>query len=246
MPDQFSRTRSLLGREAMERLAASRVAVFGVGGVGSYAAEALARCGIGHFVLVDNDVISITNVNRQIHATMDTVGRSKTEVMAERMRAINSAVEIQEIREFYLPENHAEFFAGRLDYIVDAIDSVRSKLDLIVEADRRQIPVISSMGTGNKLNPAALEVADIYDTSVCPLARVMRQKLKKLGIRGLKVVYSREEPLKPQFMAEDMEDVKDMAFAGHMAPGSVSFVPSVAGLIAAGEVVKDLCRINSL
>lgn len=243
MPDQFSRARVLLGREAMERLAASRVAVFGVGGVGSYAAEALTRCGIGRFVLVDNDTISVTNINRQIHALMGTVGRRKTEVMAERMRAVNPAVEIQEINEFYLPENHDLFFGSRIDYIVDAIDTVRSKLDLIVEAGRRQIPVISSMGTGNKLNPAALEVADIYETSVCPLARAMRQRLKRLGVRRLKVVYSREEPLKPQFIEGEMEDMAD---AGRMAPGSVSFVPSAAGLIAAGEVVKDLCRINSL
>ena len=190
MLDQFSRTRILLGNAAMERLAGARVAVFGVGGVGSYAAEALVRCGVGSFVLVDSDDVSLTNVNRQIHATLDTVGQCKTSVMAERMRSINPGVEIQEINEFYLPENHDLFFGGRLDYIVDAIDTVKSKIDLIVEADRRGIPIISSMGAGNKLNPAQLEVSDIYKTSVCPLARALRQKLKKLGIRKLKVVYS--------------------------------------------------------
>lgn len=237
MLNQFSRTRILLGNEALEKLADSRVAVFGVGGVGSYAAEALVRCGIGHFVLVDNDEISITNVNRQIHATMQTVGRCKTRVMAERMRSINPAVEIQEINEFYLPENHDLFFEGRIDYIVDAIDTVKSKIDLILEADRRQIPIISSMGAGNKLNPAELEVSDIYSTSVCPLARALRQKLKKLGIRKLKVVYSREEPLKPLVLEGHTEEPSG---SRHTLPGSVSFVPSVAGLIAASEVVKDL------
>ena len=200
MLDQFSRTRILLGNAAMERLDGARVAVFGVGGVGSYAAEALVRCGVGSFVLVDSDDVSLTNVNRQIHATLDTVGQCKTSVMAERMRSINPGVEIQEINEFYLPENHDLFFGGRLDYIVDAIDTVKSKIDLIVEADRRGIPIISSMGAGNKLNPAQLEVSDIYKTSVCPLARALRQKLKKLGIRKLKVVYSKEEPLKPMLI----------------------------------------------
>ena len=161
MLDQFSRTRILLGNEAMDRLAGARVAVFGVGGVGSYAAEALVRCGVGSFVLVDSDEVSLTNVNRQIHATLDTVGQRKTRVMAERMRSINPKAEIQEINEFYLPENHDLFFGGRLDYIVDAIDTVKSKIDLIVEADRRGIPIISSMGAGNKLNPPQLEVSDI-------------------------------------------------------------------------------------
>ena len=236
MLDQFSRTRILLGNEAMDRLAGARVAVFGVGGVGSYAAEALVRCGVGSFVLVDSDEVSLTNVNRQIHATLHTVGQSKTRVMAERMRSINPAVEIEEINEFYLPENHDLFFRGRLDYIVDAIDTVKSKIDLIAEADRRGIPIISSMGAGNKLNPAQLEVSDIYKTSVCPLARAIRQKLKKLGIRKLKVVYSREEPLKPMEVA---------AASRHTVPGSVSFVPSVAGLIAASEVVKDLVKAQA-
>lgn len=242
MLDQFSRTRILLGNAAMERLAGARVAVFGVGGVGSYAAEALVRCGVGSFVLVDSDDVSLTNVNRQIHATLDTVGQCKTSVMAERMRSINPGVEIQEINEFYLPENHDLFFGGRLDYIVDAIDTVKSKIDLIVEADRRGIPIISSMGAGNKLNPAQLEVSDIYKTSVCPLARALRQKLKKLGIRKLKVVYSKEEPLKPTVIEGHTEEPPG---SRHTVPGSVSFVPSVAGLIAASEVVKDLVKARA-
>ncbi len=242
MLDQFSRTRILLGNAAMERLAGARVAVFGVGGVGSYAAEALVRCGVGSFVLVDSDDVSLTNVNRQIHATLDTVGQCKTSVMAERMRSINPGVEIQEINEFYLPENHDLFFGGRLDYIVDAIDTVKSKIDLIVEADRRGIPIISSMGAGNKLNPAQLEVSDIYKTSVCPLARALRQKLKKLGIRKLKVVYSKEEPLKPMVIKGHTEEPPG---SRHTVPGSVSFVPSVAGLIAASEVVKDLVKARA-
>ena len=242
MLDQFSRTRILLGNAAMERLAGARVAVFGVGGVGSYAAEALVRCGVGSFVLVDSDDVSLTNVNRQIHATLDTVGQCKTSVMAERMRSINPGVEIQEINEFYLPENHDLFFGGRLDYIVDAIDTVKSKIDLIVEADRRGIPIISSMGAGNKLNPAQLEVSDIYKTSVCPLARALRQKLKKLGIRKLKVVYSKEEPLKPMVIGGHTEEPPG---SRHTVPGSVSFVPSVAGLIAASEVVKDLVKARA-
>lgn len=242
MLDQFSRTRILLGNAAMERLAGARVAVFGVGGVGSYAAEALVRCGVGSFVLVDSDDVSLTNVNRQIHATLDTVGQCKTSVMAERMRSINPGVEIQEINEFYLPENHDLFFGGRLDYIVDAIDTVKSKIDLIVEADRRGIPIISSMGAGNKLNPAQLEVSDIYKTSVCPLARALRQKLKKLGIRKLKVVYSKEEPLKPMVIEGHKEEPPG---SRHTVPGSVSFVPSVAGLIAASEVVKDLVKARA-
>lgn len=239
MRDQFSRSRILLGREAMEKLAFSRVAIFGVGGVGSSVAEGLARCGIGKFILVDSDNISLTNINRQLHATILTVGMSKTKVMAERMKAINPKVEIQEFNEFYLPENKQLFWDadfGQIDYIVDAIDTVTSKIDLIVEATKRGIPIISSMGTGNKLNPAQLEVTDIYKTSVCPLARVLRQKLKMLGVKRLKVVYSKEEPLKPQPIEGEVE-----LKAGRITPGSMSFVPSVAGMIAASEVVKDLC-----
>lgn len=240
MINQFSRSQVLLGEAAMEKLSASRVAIFGIGGVGSYTVEALARSGVGHFVLIDNDTISLTNVNRQLHATLDTVGRSKTQVMAERIRSINPEAEIQEINEFYLPENHDQFFQEKLDYIVDAIDTVTAKIDLVLEAEKRGIPIISSMGAGNKLNPADFQVADIYQTSVCPLARVMRQKLKKLGIKKLKVVYSQEEPIKAQAPAEEAAGSTGRDANRRSVPGSMAFVPSVAGLIAASEVVKDL------
>lgn len=240
MINQFSRSQVLLGEAAMEKLSASRVAIFGIGGVGSYTVEALARSGVGHFVLIDNDTISLTNVNRQLHATLDTVGRSKTQAMAERIRSINPEAEIQEINEFYLPENHDQFFQEKLDYIVDAIDTVTAKIDLVLEAEKRGIPIISSMGAGNKLNPAAFQVADIYQTSVCPLARVMRQKLKKLGIKKLKVVYSREEPIKAQAPVEEAAGSTGRDANRRSVPGSMAFVPSVAGLIAASEVVKDL------
>lgn len=240
MINQFSRSQVLLGEAAMEKLSASRVAIFGIGGVGSYTVEALARSGVGHFVLIDNDTISLTNVNRQLHATLDTVGRSKTQAMAERIRSINPEAEIQEINEFYLPENHDQFFKEKLDYIVDAIDTVTAKIDLVLEAEKRGIPIISSMGAGNKLNPADFQVADIYQTSVCPLARVMRQKLKKLGIKKLKVVYSQEEPIKAQAPAEEAAGSTGRDANRRSVPGSMAFVPSVAGLIAASEVVKDL------
>lgn len=240
MINQFSRSQVLLGEAAMEKLSASRVAIFGIGGVGSYTVEALARSGVGHFVLIDNDTISLTNVNRQLHATLDTVGRSKTQVMAERIRSINPEAEIQEINEFYLPENHDQFFQEKLDYIVDAIDTVTAKIDLVLEAEKRGIPIISSMGAGNKLNPADFQVTDIYQTSVCPLARVMRQKLKKLGIKKLKVVYSQEKPIKAQAPAEEAAGSTGRDANRRSVPGSMAFVPSVAGLIAASEVVKDL------
>ena len=244
MLDQFSRSRILLGEAAMEKLANSRVMIFGIGGVGSYVAEGLVRCGVGHFVLVDSDTVSLTNINRQIHATTKTVGQQKTAVMAARMRDINPDVEIREINEFYLPDNNELFFSpefGKIDYVVDAIDTVKSKIDLAVEATRRGIPIISSMGAANKLNPAMLEVSDIYKTTVCPLARAMRQKLKKLGVRKLKVVYSKEEPLKLQYIEGQMEKP---AGSKYTTPGSMSFVPSVAGMIAASEVAKDLCGIK--
>ena len=246
MLDQFSRSRILLGKEAMEKLAESRVMIFGIGGVGSYVAEGLVRCGVGHFVLVDSDVVSLTNINRQIHATTKTIGCQKTAVMAARMHEINPRAEIREIDEFYLPDNKEMFFTsefGKIDYIVDAIDTVKSKIDLVVEAGRRGIPIISSMGTANKLNPAMLEVSDIYKTTVCPLARAVRQKLKKLGVKKLKVVYSKEEPLKPQYIEGQMENP---AASRHAVPGSMSFVPSVAGMIAASEVAKDLCGIKKI
>ena len=237
MEDRFIRTELLLGKAALKRLSDSRVAVFGIGGVGSYTVEALARCGVGHFLLIDNDTVSISNINRQLHAMTDTVGQYKTELMKERIRGINPAAVVETVEAFYLPDVRERFFVGNIDYIVDAIDTVTAKLDLVVEANRRKIPIISSMGTGNKLNPTALEVADIYSTSVCPLARVMRQRLRKLGIDKLKVVYSKEEPIQTKMTDYELE----IPEGKNSIPGSVAFVPSVAGLIIASEVVKDLC-----
>ena len=236
MSEKFLRTELLLGTPALEKLRRSRVAIFGIGGVGSYVAEALVRCGVGHFLLVDNDVIDITNINRQIHATTKTVGQAKTEVMAARMRDINPEVEIITLQKFYSPENREDFFRQPIDYLVDAIDSVPSKADLLAEAVKRDIQLISSMGAGNKLNPAMLQVADLYKTSVCPLARTMRQRLRKLGVKKLKVVYSQEEPIKHRLTQLEGEEFTKLV------PGSISFVPSSAGLLIASEVVKDLCQ----
>ncbi len=232
MTGAFSRSEKILGPEGLCRLARSRVAVFGIGGVGSYAAEGLCRAGVGRFLLVDHDIISPSNINRQIHATTKTVGKEKSAVMKNRILDINPAAQVHTINEFYTPENAALFFDEPLDYIVDAVDTVSAKLSLVLEAKRRDIPIISSMGTGNKLDPTQFKVADIYKTRVCPLARVMRRELKKSGIPDLKVVYSEEMPLPSSCPADEGQD--------KVVPGSVSFVPSVAGLIIAGEVVRDL------
>lgn len=231
MEDQFSRTRLLLGDEKMRRLYSAKVAVFGIGGVGTYVVEALARSGVGSFVLVDKDNVSITNINRQLIATMETLGRSKVEVMGERISAINPKAEIELRQSFFLPENADDFDFSAYSYVVDAVDTVTAKLELIKRAKHFNVPVISSMGAGNKLSPAGFRVADIYETKVCPLARVMRRELKKMGIESLKVVYSEEEPLRPAF-----QEVPQI-------PGSIAFVPSAAGLILAGEVVRDLAGL---
>lgn len=229
--ERFSRTEMLLGQEGMEKLAASTVAVFGIGGVGSFVAEGLARAGVGHLVLIDNDVICLSNINRQIHATADTVGRRKTEAMRERILGINPEAVVDRIDDFYLPENGEKFFRQDYDYVADAIDTITGKIHLVLQCHERGIPIICSMGAGNKLEPARFEVADIYDTSVDPIARIMRKKLKEHRIPHLKVVYSREKPI-----AAGSGDP-----AGTRAvPGSISFVPSVAGLIMAGEIVRDL------
>lgn len=222
--EQFSRTELLLGHENVERLAASRVAVFGIGGVGGYVVEALARSGIGTFDLIDHDRVSMTNINRQITATHKTLGLYKVDVAKERILDINPRAQVHAFRTFLLPEHPGEFDFSRYDYVVDAIDTVAGKIHIIMEAKEAGVPVISSMGAGNKLEASLFEVADIYQTSVCPLARVMRRELKKRGVKQLKVVYSKETPV---------------ASKGRI-PGSVPFVPSVAGLILAGEVVKDL------
>ena len=236
MQDQFSRTRLLLGEAALEKLAKCRVAVFGVGGVGGYVCEALARSGVGAFDLVDDDQVALTNLNRQIIATHSTLGRDKVEVMAERMRDINPAVDVRPRRCFFLPENADEFPFDEYDYVVDAVDTVAAKLALIEKARAHGVPVISAMGAGNKLDPGRFRVSDISKTNICPLARVMRRELHKRGIDHVKVVWSDEPPIQPMGEAED-------APAGHArrsTPGSTAFAPAVAGLMIAGEVVKDL------
>ena len=230
---QFSRTALLIGEEGVEKLKKSRVAVFGVGGVGGYVVEALARSGVGALDLIDKDTVSLSNVNRQIIALHSTVGRLKTEVAAERAKDINPDICVRIHNVFYLPETAEQFDFSAYDYVVDAIDTVSGKLALIEQAKRANIPVISSMGAGNKLDATAFEVADITKTSVCPLARVMRRELKKRGIEHLKVVYSKEEPLPSPLVDEE---------SGKPVPGSIAFVPSVVGLILAGEVIKDLIK----
>ncbi len=232
MTDRFSRTELLLGKDAMDKLKNLRIAVFGLGGVGGHAAEALARCGIEHFDLFDNDTVSITNINRQIVAVGSTLGRFKTDVMSERMRDINPSVKVVCHNVFYLPENADSFPLTKYDYIVDAIDTVSAKLELAVRAEAANVRLISSMGTGNKLDPTLLTVSDIFSTSMCPLARVMRRELKARGVKALKVVYSTEKAMSP--LASDEETSK------RQIPGSTSFVPSVAGLIIASEVVRDI------
>ena len=239
MLTQFSRTELLLGKAAMEKLSHSKVAVFGVGGVGGYVCEALARSGVGYFELIDNDQVSLTNLNRQIIATHKTLGRDKVEVMRERILDINPEAEVTVYKRFFLPENADEFPFGEYDYIVDAVDTVTAKIELVVRANKLNIPIISSMGTGNKLEPMKFEVTDIYKTSVCPLAKVMRKELKERGIKNLKVVYSKEEPIKLNMNIQ--EDVQEQN-SKKVTPGSISFVPSVAGLIIAGEVVKDIIK----
>lgn len=253
MLNQFSRTQLLLGGEAMKKLSESRVAVFGVGGVGGYACEALVRSGVGHFDLIDDDKVCLTNLNRQIIATKKTVGKYKTDVMKERMLEINPEVDVTIHKCFFLPENADEFPFSEYDYVIDAVDTVTAKLELVMKCRELNVPIISSMGAGNKLDASAFRVADIYKTKMCPLAKVMRRELKKRGVKKLKVVYSEEKPTRP---------IEDMSVscrtncicppgAAHKCterrdiPGSVAFVPSVAGLIIAGEVVKDLTGVRS-
>ena len=237
MPDQFSRTRLLLGETAVERLAAARVCVFGVGGVGGFTVEALARAGVGALDIVDADDVDVTNINRQIIATWDTVGQPKVQVMAQRIASINPDCRVTAHQCFYLPEQRDAFDFSQYNYVVDAIDTVTAKIDLVLAAGEAGVPIISAMGAGNKLDPTRLEVADIYDTSMCKLAKVMRKELRVRGVKALKCVYSKEEPVK--ITAEAAASV-GLPTEGKLPPGSVSFVPSVAGLIIAGEVVKDL------
>ena len=237
MNEQFSRTEILLGAEAVEKLRKARVAVFGVGGVGGYTVEALARCGVGNLDLIDSDTVSISNINRQILATHSTVGMLKVEAAKARVLDINPECNVQVYPIFYLPETAEQFDFTQYDYIVDCIDTVTGKLQLVERAVAAETPIICSMGTGNKLDPAAFQVADISKTSMCPLARIMRKELKKRGISHLKVVYSQEEALTPDV------DPEELARTGkRQIPGSVAFVPGAAGLILAGEVVKDLIK----
>ena len=250
MLTQFSRTELLLGKEAMEKLQNSRVAVFGIGGVGGYVCEALARSGVGAFDLIDDDKVCLTNLNRQIIATRKTIGKYKTDVMKERILEINPKAEVTMHKCFFLPENAEEFPFEEYDYVVDAVDTVTAKIELVMKCKEKNVPIISSMGAGNKLDASAFRVADIYKTKVCPLAKVMRRELKKRGVKKLKVVYSEEQPTRP---LEDMSiscrtncicppGAKHKCTERRDIPGSVAFVPSVAGLIIAGEVVKDLCK----
>lgn len=237
MQEQFVRTRMLIGEEGIEKLRNSRVAVFGVGGVGGYVVEALARSGVGIFDIIDNDTVALSNLNRQIIATQDTVGRDKVDVMRERILSINPEAAVNAHKCFYLPETSGQFDFSQYHYIVDAVDTVTAKIDIIIRAQEAGIPVISSMGAGNKLDPTAFRVADIYKTTVCPLAKVMRRELKKRGVKKLKVVYSTEQAVRPHKGTGDF-DVSEGS--KRTIPGSIAFVPSVAGLIIAGEVVKDI------
>ena len=231
--NQFERTALLLGKASVERLARKRVAVFGVGGVGSFVCEGLVRAGIGAIDIVDKDTVALSNLNRQLIALHSTVGKNKVDVLEERLKDINKNLIIKKYKCFFLPETSETFDFREYDYVVDAIDTVTGKIELILKAKEAGVPIISAMGAGNKLDPTAFQVSDIYKTSVCPLARVMRRELKKRGVEKLKVVYSKEEPIKPQF--EEGEEV---------VPGSVSFVPPALGLIIAGEIVKDLIRVE--
>lgn len=232
--EQLSRTALLLGDDAVERLSQARVAVFGVGGVGGFATEALARSGIGALDLIDGDVVSLSNLNRQIIALHSTVGKAKTEVMAQRIRDIDPDIRLTLHTCFFTPENAGDFDFTQYDYIIDAVDMVTAKIQLAVQAQAAGVPIISSMGAGNKLDPSAFEVSDLYKTSVCPLARVMRRELKARGIRKMKVVYSKEEPRKVDGPTEN----------GRHIPGSIAFVPSAAGLVLAGEVIRELAGLG--
>jgi len=253
MLTQFSRTELLLGKEAMDKLAASRVAVFGVGGVGGYVCEALVRSGVGAFDLIDDDKICLTNLNRQIIATRSTIGKYKVDVAKARVLDINPKATVNTYQTFYVPETAEQFDFSQYDYVVDAIDTVTGKINLVMQAQQTNTPIISSMGAGNKMDPTAFRVADIYKTSVCPLAKVMRRELKKRGVKKLKVVYSEEKPLTP--IEDEAISCKSHCVCPpgtvrkctqrRQVPGSNAFVPSVVGLIIAGEVIKDLVHFEA-
>lgn len=249
MLNQFSRTELLIGKEGIEKLQNAKVAIFGIGGVGSFVVEGLVRAGIGNFILVDDDKVCLTNLNRQLIATRKTVGEPKVEVAKERILEINPNANVEIHQEFFMPDSK-EILDDTVDYVIDSIDTVTAKIELILRANKLNIPIISSMGTGNKLDPTRFEVTDIYKTSVCPLAKVMRKELRTRGIKELKVVYSKEEPIKPDetlgCRTENIcppETVRKCT-SRNQVPGSISFVPSVVGLIIAGEVIKDIIRTS--
>ena len=251
MLNQFSRTELLIGNESIEKLKKAKVAVFGIGGVGSFVVEGLARAGIGNFILVDDDKVCLTNINRQIIATHKTVGKYKVDVAKERILDINPNANIETYQEFFMPDSK-EILDNTVDYIVDGVDTVTAKIELVIRANKLNIPIISCMGTGNKLDPTKFEVTDIYKTSVCPLAKVMRKELRTRGIKKLKVVYSKEEPLTPNETENSSCKTECICPPGtkrkctirNQVPGSISFVPSVAGLIIAGEIIKDIIKIS--
>ena len=242
MLEQFSRTAMLIGEEGIEKLNNSKVAIFGIGGVGSFVVEGLVRAGVQNFILVDKDVVDITNLNRQIHATTKTIGKDKVEIMKQRVLDINPNAKVETYKEFFMPDSKTKILNKSIDYIVDAVDTVTAKIELVVQAENLNIPIISAMGTGNKLDPTKFEITDIYKTSICPLAKVMRKELRQRGIKKLKVVYSKEEPVVPKNLKEKLEDKN----AKKQVPGSISFVPSVAGMIIAGEVIKDLQKQKNM
>lgn len=250
MLNQFSRTELLIGKNGIEKLQNAKVAIFGIGGVGSFVVEGLVRAGIGNFILVDDDKVCLTNLNRQIIATRNTVGKPKVEVAKARILEINPNANVEIYQEFFMPDSNEEILDSKIDYIVDCVDTVTAKIELVVRANRLNIPIISCMGTGNKLDPTKFEVTDIFKTSICPLAKVMRKELRNRGIEKLKVVYSKEEPIKPDESLENSckkgcicpPGTKRKCTVRNQVPGSISFVPSVAGLIIAGEVIKDIIK----
>lgn len=233
--NQFSRTELLIGKQGLEKLHNAKIAIFGIGGVGSFVVEGLVRAGVQNFVLVDNDKISLTNLNRQLIATQKTIGKDKVEVAKERILGINPKAKVEVFKEFFLSNSNTNIITKELTYVVDCIDTVTAKIEIVMQCKNLNIPIISAMGTGNKLNPLKLEVTDIYKTNVCPLAKVMRKELRKRNINELKVVYSTEEPIKP-----NLQNYEEKNVTKRQVPGSISFVPSVAGLIIAGEVVKEI------
>ena len=248
MLNQFSRTELLIGKEGIKKLQKAKVAIFGIGGVGSFVVEGLVRAGVGNFVLVDDDKICLTNLNRQIIATRKTIGKYKVDVMKERILEINPNANVETYQEFYMPNSENKILDKTIDYVVDSIDTVTAKIELVMNCNELGIPIISSMGTGNKLDPSRFEITDIYKTSICPLAKVMRKELRKREIKKLKVIYSKEEPIKPNENCENScknncicpPGTKRKCAERNQVPGSISFVPSVAGLMIAGEVIKDI------